>query len=140
MFGSKKQPAIKSLLAHGTSIVGNVHFADGLRIDGHIKGDVVASSDSSILVISETAVVIGQIFAAHVIVNGRVQGPIHASVLLELQPQAQIEGDVHYLALEMHQGAAVAGQLKPMQNAAKSLVSSSVSGVSSASTVSKSGG
>jgi cytoskeletal protein CcmA (bactofilin family) len=119
MFGSKKQPAIKSLLAHGTSIVGNVHFSDGLRIDGHVKGDVIANSETSILVISETAVVVGQIHAAHVIVNGRVQGPIHASVLLELQPRAYVEGDVHYLALEMHQGAAVAGQLKPIPSGAK---------------------
>jgi cytoskeletal protein CcmA (bactofilin family) len=116
MFGSKKQPAIKSLLAHGTSIVGNVHFSDGLRIDGHVKGDVIANSETSILVISETAVVVGQIHAAHVIVNGRVQGPIHASVLLELQPRAYVEGDVHYQALEMHQGAAVSGQLKPIPN------------------------
>ena len=33
--------------------------------------------------------------------------------LLELQPKAQIEGDVHYKALEMHQGAVIAGQLRP---------------------------
>ena len=102
MFGSKKQPPIKSLLAHGTTVTGNVRFSDGLRIDGQINGDVLADSDSSILVISETAVVVGQIHAAHVIVNGRVEGPIHASVLLELQPRANIQGDVHYLALEMH--------------------------------------
>ena len=69
---------------------------------------------SSILVISETAKVTGEIHADHVIINGSVVGPIHARELLELQPKAQIDGDVHYKALEMHQGATIAGQLRPM--------------------------
>jgi cytoskeletal protein CcmA (bactofilin family) len=58
-------------------------------------------------------VVTGHIYADHVIINGRVKGPIHASELLELQPKARIEGDVFYKALEMHQGATITGQLRP---------------------------
>jgi cytoskeletal protein CcmA (bactofilin family) len=69
------------------------------------------------LVISESAHVVGQIYADHVIINGYVQGPVHASELLELQPKARIEGDVHYKALEMHQGATITGQLHPMLSA-----------------------
>jgi cytoskeletal protein CcmA (bactofilin family) len=34
--------------------------------------------------------------------------------MLELQPMARIHGDVHYVALEMHQGALIAGQLRPI--------------------------
>ena len=48
------------------------------------------------------------------IINGQVLGPVHAGELLELQPKAQITGNVHYKALEMHQGAVIAGQLIPM--------------------------
>ena len=55
--------------------------------------------------ISEAAVVQGEIHADHVIINGTVRGPVHARELLELQPKARIEGDVYYKALEMHQGA-----------------------------------
>ncbi len=73
-----------------------------------------AASQPSILVVSEEASVTGQIHADHVIINGRVKGPVHALELLELQPKARIEGDVSYKALEMHQGATIAGQLKPM--------------------------
>jgi cytoskeletal protein CcmA (bactofilin family) len=43
-----------------------------------------------------------------------VKGPIHANHMLELQPNARIEGEVNYAALEMHQGALVAGQLRPI--------------------------
>ena len=114
MFGKKKQPPIKSLIAQGTCIEGNLKFTDGLRIDGEVIGDVRAIEGSaSILVISESACVTGQIYADHVIINGRVMGPVHASELLELQPKAKIAGDVSYKALEMHQGAVIFGQLRP---------------------------
>ena len=42
MFSRNKQPAIKSLIAQGTRIEGDVHFVDGLRIDGEVRGDVRA--------------------------------------------------------------------------------------------------
>ena len=114
MFGKKKQPPIKSLIAQGTCIEGNLKFTDGLRIDGEVIGDIRAIEGSaSILVISESACVTGQIYADHVIINGRVMGPVHASELLELQPKAKIAGDVSYKALEMHQGAVISGQLRP---------------------------
>ena len=114
MFGKKKQPPIKSLIAQGSRIEGNLIFTDGLRIDGEVKGDISANEGSaSILVISESARVMGRIHADHVIINGHVMGPVHASELLELQPKAKIEGDVSYKALEMHQGAVISGQLRP---------------------------
>ena len=77
MFSRKKQPPIKSLVAQGTKIVGQVLFAEGMRIDGEVVGSV------------------------------------HAAELLELQPKAQINGPVHYKALEMHQGAVISGQMCP---------------------------
>lgn len=115
MFNKKKQPPIKSLIAQGTHIAGNMSFTDGLRIDGAVVGNIRANGDEpSMLVISETASVTGEVHADHIIINGTVKGPIHARHMLELQPKARIEGDVNYAALEMHQGALVAGQLRPI--------------------------
>jgi cytoskeletal protein CcmA (bactofilin family) len=115
MFGKKEQPPIRSLIAQGSHIDGNLKFTEGLRVDGEIFGDVRATPEQpSILVISEAAVVQGDIHADHVIINGTVRGAVHAGELLELQPRARIEGDVRYKALEMHQGAIISGHLKPM--------------------------
>lgn len=115
MFGKKAQPPIKSLIAQGSRIEGSLKFSEGLRIDGEVVGDMRADPEQpSLLVISEQAVVAGEIHADHVIVNGTVRGPIHARELLELQPKARIEGDVSYRSLEMHQGATITGQLRPM--------------------------
>ena len=115
MFNKKKQPAIKSLIAEGSRITGSITFTDGLRIDGEVHGDVHANDEhASLLVISDSAKVMGAVTADHIIVNGLVKGPIHAHQMLELQPKARIEGDVEYAALEMHQGALITGQLKPV--------------------------
>jgi cytoskeletal protein CcmA (bactofilin family) len=119
MFGKKSQPPIKSLIAQGTHIDGNMKFNEGLRVDGEVFGDITANPEESgsMLVISEQAVVQGGITADHVIINGTVRGPVHARELLELQPKAKIEGDVSYVALEMHQGATISGQLRPLMAA-----------------------
>ena len=118
MFNKKKQPAIKSLIAEGSEIVGNMRFTDGLRVDGNVNGNIQAKDDvPSMLVISETAHVVGEVSADHIIINGSVIGPVNARLMLELQPKARIEGDVQYAALEMHQGALITGQLRPILSA-----------------------
>lgn len=115
MFNKKKQPPIKSLIAEGSQITGHMQFTDGLRVDGAVTGNLTANDAvASILVISESATVVGEVMADHIIINGAVTGPVHARHMLELQPKARIEGDVQYAALEMHQGALIAGQLRPL--------------------------
>ena len=115
MFNKNKQPPIKSLIAQGTQINGNIAFTDGLRVDGNVTGNIHAQDDgSSILVISEAAKVEGEVRANHIIINGTVIGPVYAGSMLELQPKARIEGDIDYAALEMHQGALISGQLRPI--------------------------
>jgi cytoskeletal protein CcmA (bactofilin family) len=115
MLGSSKKPLIKSLIAQGTRVEGGIGYQEGLRIDGAVQGDVFAAEDQpSILVISESASVTGQVQADHIIINGTVKGPVLARHMLELQPKARIVGDVSYRTLEMHQGALIAGLLRPL--------------------------
>jgi cytoskeletal protein CcmA (bactofilin family) len=115
MFNKNKQPPIKSLIADGSQITGSIFFIDGLRVDGQVNGDVRAKEDvASILVISDAASIVGDITADHIIINGTVKGNVNARRMLELQPKARIEGDVQYAALEMHQGALITGQLRPL--------------------------
>ncbi len=116
----KKQPPIRSLISEGTIVNGELRFVDGLRIDGEVHGDVIASDDThSILVISDKARVVGKVKAAHVIINGEVFGPVFCDELLELQPRARVTGDIRYDMLEMHQGAMIDGELKPLKSAEK---------------------
>jgi cytoskeletal protein CcmA (bactofilin family) len=119
MFGfksSKPQSTIDSLIGVTTVIEGNVSFSGGLRIDGQVRGNVAAAGDpetaNSTLVVSESARIQGEIRAAHVVINGVVEGPIHVSGFLELQPKARVSGDVFYKSLEIHLGATIDGKME----------------------------
>jgi cytoskeletal protein CcmA (bactofilin family) len=113
---SKKQPPIRSLIGEGTVVQGEVRYEEGLRIDGEVQGDVVAVGEArNLLVISEKARVVGKVKGGHVIINGTVIGPVECDELLELQPKARIEGDVRYGTIEMHQGAAIDGELRTIR-------------------------
>lgn len=117
MFGWKKTPLIRTLIGEGTVITGDIRFADGLRVDGEVIGNISAMGEGrSMLIISDKAKVTGKVRAGHVIINGAVSGPVVAEDLLELQPKARIVGDVRYQALEMHQGATIDGELHPLSS------------------------
>lgn len=115
MFGrksSKPQNRIDSLIGAGTRIEGNLTFIGGLRVDGEVRGNVVAAAEQpSTLVISEHARVEGEIHVSHLVINGSVTGPVHSGEFLELQAHSRIIGDVHYNTLEMHLGAIIEGCL-----------------------------
>lgn len=115
MFGrksSKPQNRIDCLIGAGTTIEGNVTFAGGLRVDGKVRGDVVAADGSAgTLVLSEDARIEGEIHVSHAVINGTVVGPVHAREYIELQPKANVTGDVHYKTLEIQLGAIVQGRL-----------------------------
>jgi len=119
MFNRKKQAPIRSLIGEGTVLHGELRFSEGLRIDGEVRGDVVADNDDSIVVISERARIHGKVKAGHVIINGTVVGPVECDQLLELQPKARIVGDVRYASLEMHRGATIEGGLRPLNTEEK---------------------
>jgi len=109
---SKPQNRIDSLIGAGTKIDGDVTFAGGLRVDGEVKGNVRATGEQGgMLVVSEQAVIEGEIHVSHVVINGTIIGPVHSSEFLELQPRARVTGDVQYSSLEMHLGAIVQGRL-----------------------------
>ena len=89
-----------------------MHFTGGLRIDGEVRGKVIATGGGhATLVVSEQARVEGEVRVSHLVVNGTITGPVHAAEFLELQPKARVTGDVHYSRLEMHLGAVVDGRL-----------------------------
>ena len=61
MFNKDKIPALKSLVAAGTHIEGNISFEDGLRVDGTITGQVIAmAGQPSVLVVGPGAKIKGE--------------------------------------------------------------------------------
>src|SRR3970040_2306876 len=115
MFGeknSKPQSRIDCLIGAGTTVEGNIEFTGGLRVDGKVRGNGrAAEGKPGTLVLSEQAQIEGEIHVSHVVINGTVIGPVHAAEYVELQPKANVTGDVHYRTLEIQLSAVVQGRL-----------------------------
>lgn len=110
--GSKPHNNIECLIGAGTTVEGSIIFSGGLRVDGRVHGDVIAADDKpGTLVLSEQAQIEGEIRVSHVVINGTVIGPVRAAEYVELQPKANVTGDVHYKTLEIQLGAVVQGRL-----------------------------
>jgi cytoskeletal protein CcmA (bactofilin family) len=117
-----KKPATKmskgaTLIAQNTAVSGDVRFSDQLYVNGHIEGNINAEEGSeATLMISDVGSVKGQIHAPFVVVNGRVEGDVHAGIRVELAANARISGNVYYKLIEMQLGAMVEGQLVHVQD------------------------
>ena len=116
MFGRKRKNQlhhhIDTLIGANTTISGDIQFTGGLRVDGHIIGNIFATGDEhSTLVLSNEGSIKGEIKATNVVINGSVTGPIDAQGYLELQEKAKVYGDVYYGSLEIRLGASVAGKM-----------------------------
>jgi cytoskeletal protein CcmA (bactofilin family) len=109
---SKPQNRIDSLIGATTRIEGNVFFSGGLRVDGAVRGNVAGLPDQpATLVVSEQARIDGEVQAAHVVVNGTINGPVDSRETLELQAGSRVKGDIHYKSIEIQQGAVIEGRL-----------------------------
>jgi len=108
----KPVDTIDTLVGQKAVFKGDLEFSGGLRIDGQVKGNVIAREESnSTVVVSESGEVEGNITVPHVVVNGTINGNIKSGGRVELQAKAKINGDVHYKAVEMELGASINGNL-----------------------------
>ena len=114
MWGQGKKAAsakIGTLIGQDTEVAGDVRFSGGLHIDGSVKGNVIGTGDDAVLMVSEHGRIEGEVRVHNVILNGAVNGDVHASGRIELAPQAKVNGNVYYSLIEMAMGAAVNGSL-----------------------------
>ena len=104
MFASKKQNV--SVIAEGLKIVGSV-TADGLvEVNGHVDGEMHCTS----LIVSRKAFVAGTIAADHIVVDGKVEGPILGGDVV-LKSQAHVIGDIACQSVTIEKGAYMEGRL-----------------------------
>jgi cytoskeletal protein CcmA (bactofilin family) len=94
-----------SVIGADVVIKGDVTASADLHIDGTVEGDIACAS----LVQGESSRIEGSLEAGNARLAGRVRGTISVRELVILK-SAVIEGDVHYDALTIEQGAQVEGR------------------------------
>ncbi len=107
-----KSSKVDSLVGKRARVLGEIRFAEGLHIDGLIKGNVVSDDNKpATLSVSDSGTVEGHVKVPNVIISGIVKGDVYSSDYVELGSTARIEGDVYYGLIEMAMGAEVNGKL-----------------------------
>ncbi|WP_115367133.1 bactofilin family protein [Alteripontixanthobacter maritimus] len=95
-----------SVIGTDVTIKGDISASVDLHVDGRVDGDIACAS----LVQGEESVIEGAVKAESARLAGTVSGSINARELTILRT-AKIDGDVHYDALTIEQGAQVEGRL-----------------------------
>lgn len=106
---------VHTLLGKGSEFEGKLTFEGQVRIDGKFSGQI---NTKDTLVIGDGARVNAEIFAGTVIVNGVVEGNIHATQIIELHQPGRVKGNMEAPALSMDRGVIFEGSCK-MENLAK---------------------
>lgn len=117
MFGKKKSAGIRqakfaTLIAHDVRLTGDLEFSEGLRLDGHVQGNISGKAGSqTLLVLSNHGSVTGNVHGHDVVINGKIIGDVIADHFVELQENAHVTGSIDYQQLRMDAGATVDGKL-----------------------------
>jgi len=116
-----------SVIGADVTITGNISATADLHIDGRVDGDIACAS----LVQGDKSAINGVVTADTARLAGKVTGSITAKELVILK-SARIEGDVHYDALTIEQGAQVDGRFAPNARTAVKAVPSAAAQVEAA--------
>ncbi|MCX7716427.1 MAG: polymer-forming cytoskeletal protein [Endomicrobia bacterium] len=109
MFGKKNLSEIKEIetvIGENTVFQGTIKTKGSIRIDGRLEGNIIEASQ---VIVGTKGYIQGDITARSVIVGGKVNGNITAVESIELQPGAQLLGDIHTSTLSIGEGAVFEG-------------------------------
>jgi cytoskeletal protein CcmA (bactofilin family) len=100
------ESAEMSVIGQGITITGNIEADVDLHLQGKVHGDVRCAT----LILSETSLIKGSVFAERVRAAGTVEGSIE-TIDLAVEATARIIGDVTYSRIKIANGGIVHGQM-----------------------------
>jgi cytoskeletal protein CcmA (bactofilin family) len=106
---------LSSLIADGVEITGDLVFSGGLRIDGHVRGQLLGrpldGTPPPLLVLSDRGRVDGSVRCVNAVINGTIEGDLEVEQFVELQAGARVTGTIRYRQMQMELGAVVQGRM-----------------------------
>ncbi len=112
------QEVFESMIGPYIQVQGNLLINQGIRIDGAVNGNILQQDgQDSVVAISESAVVTGDVKANTIIIAGHLKGNIFSNVRLEILKTARIDGNVNYKSIGIEVGATINGNLHQLDEA-----------------------
>ena len=110
--GSTSPPTseeISAYLGKETVFEGKMTFEGVFRLDGKFEGEIF---ESGTLVVGETAIVKGKILLNMIIINGLVEGDVHAKSRVEIHSTGKVYGTLFTPILIISEGGILEGNCK----------------------------
>jgi cytoskeletal protein CcmA (bactofilin family) len=109
MAGSKngQSTSAPTLISKGCVVHGRIESDVFVRIDGHIKGDLIIGEG---LIIGEHGIIEGNIKAREIVVFGTVNGSVTADSI-DIKSSGNILGELHTNSLQVETGATYIGNV-----------------------------
>ena len=101
------ESGLTCVIAKGTFIQGTIKTTENIRIEGHIKGQMVCEKK---LVMDGGSLVEGEITAGESTIKGEVRGTVTIHNTLHLLESSFIKGDIKAKKLHVEEGAKYDGK------------------------------
>ncbi|MEE8555531.1 MAG: polymer-forming cytoskeletal protein [bacterium] len=101
-----------SFLGEGTELEGVLVVKGGIRIDGHVKGEI---QSESVVYVGENAVIEADITAEGLISSGKVTGDVRAGQQVMVNLPGSIDGSVETRELILEKGVYFNGTCKILE-------------------------
>ena len=111
----KRDSEVAGFVGKGMRIEGKLFFDGSVRIEGHYKGEI---ESGGILLVSEGALVEGEVRVSTVIVSGEIRGLISAGTRVELKSPCRVIGNINTPNLLMDEGVVFEGNCVMTKNGA----------------------
>jgi cytoskeletal protein CcmA (bactofilin family) len=100
---------ISAFLGKETTFEGKMTFEGVFRLDGKFEGEIF---ESGTLIVGETAVVKGKIGVNTLIINGLVEGEVHAKGRVEIHSTGKLYGNLSTPIITIAEGGIFEGNCK----------------------------
>lgn len=100
---------ISAYLGKQTLFEGKMTFEGVFRLDGKFEGEIF---DSGTLIVGETAVIKGKVALDTIIINGMVEGDVHAKTRVEIHSTGKVYGTLSTPILTINEGGIFEGHCK----------------------------
>lgn len=97
---------LNTIIGKGSVVEGNVKVQNSMRVDGRIKGQVMASDS---IVVGKEGEIEGELRVKNIIIGGRVKGKIFASGKVVLEARSVFQGELKTSKLVIDDGATFDG-------------------------------
>ncbi|MEK7729755.1 MAG: polymer-forming cytoskeletal protein [candidate division KSB1 bacterium] len=102
----EKSGDLNTIIGKGSAIEGNIKVQNSMRVDGRVKGQIMASDS---IVVGKEGDIEGELRVKNIIIGGRVKGKIFASGKVVLEARSVFQGELKTSKLVIDDGAVFDG-------------------------------